>query len=90
MNFHFSVKFNDYDMKFHGVVEDEDVQEKHIKGHEDVIIALCKAQIAKLCKRWGTKPADVVFFEIYYFKQAIFNKEIYNTGEEVKLFKWEK
>ena len=90
MNFHFSAKFIDYDIKFHGVAELDDVLEKHIKGHEETIIALCRAELATLCKRWGTKPADVVFFEIYYFKQAIFSKEIYNTGEEVKLFKWEK
>lgn len=93
MSFRFSCRFSTSDMPFHGVLDIAGIRNETVEKHKDKIVQMCKSYVANtLCDRWGVKPQQMIFFEVYYYERAIFDDWIeYDlTEKEIIIFKWEK
>ncbi len=85
MDFHFSAKFKNKEMTYHGIVKAINLTTAKIESYQQKIIAICKKELIKKCEGWKIDPKTVISFDIYYFK--IDNE---NNLIEKNVYKWRK
>lgn len=87
MDFHFSAKVNNSEIKYHGKVSFAGINPKSIDTYKNRIVDTCKGTFVKKCKQWGVDSKEVTFFEVYYLKQSKTKKK---ELTEINIFTWEK
>jgi len=80
MLLHYSVRFNQEDVKYHSEVSFYREVAEDYKKYLDEMILSCKLALIKSIKIWGYNPDQLVFSEFYF----------HIDGEEIRFFDWSK
>lgn len=80
MTIHYSVKFENSNLSYHGEVDFKHATEDDIEGNEDSIVKACKRKLVTDCERWGFEQKSLRLFECYFYKNE----------QQIQIMKWEK